>query len=249
MWNRAALHKPRQLNSWRKEMDTMAEHVKEKATEGRINILEAGCGITWSLDLDDVKYTLTGVDLDKDALDIRRNQKKDLDVAVLGDLRNVYFAESSFDVVYNSFVLEHIDGAEAVLENFVRWLKPGGILVIRIPNRDSVRGFMTRMTPFFFHVLYEKYVAGHKNAGKPGHPPFPTFFDKCVSNAGINGFCKKHGLIVKAKYGGGIGQPYRNKLISSLENLIYWTLHLLSLGGLSVRPTTLIFVLEKPQSG
>ncbi|MGH9955766.1 MAG: methyltransferase domain-containing protein, partial [Pyrinomonadaceae bacterium] len=75
-------------------------------------------------------------------------------------------------VIYNSFVLEHIEDASQVLQNSTRWLKPGGIVVLKIPDPDSVCGFITRVTPHWFHVFYYRYLLGARNAGKPGYAPY-----------------------------------------------------------------------------
>jgi SAM-dependent methyltransferase len=244
MWTAGKLPRPKQLRCWQEEMDTMAKHIKKMALcRGALNILEAGCGISWALDLDGVEYALTGVDLDKNALDIRKDRERDLDIAILGDLRNVCLQQSKFDVIYNSYVLEHIDGAEDVLENFIRWLNPGGILILRIPNRDSARGFLTRITPFWFHILYVKYIQGDETAGRPGHAPFPTFFDKIVSRNGIHEFCKNKNLVIEEEYGGGIGR--KNSLFPLIERIVCWVLHMGSLKRLSFNYPVLIYVIKK----
>ena len=166
---------PRALRSWKDEVEALSNIIKEQAKlTPDLTILEAGCGTKWGLKLEGVSYTLTGVDIDEDALDKRVNQRKDLDLAILGDLRTVKLEEDHYDVIFNSNVLEHVDGAEKVLDNFVRWLKPGGIILLLIPNRNSAKGFLTRITPFWVHVLFYKYMRGHKTAGKPGHAPFRT---------------------------------------------------------------------------
>jgi SAM-dependent methyltransferase len=238
--------KPKQLSSWKEEMDVMANHIKQKALKnGKLNILEAGCGTMWGLDLKGIEYTLTGVDIDKNALDMRKDQQRDLDIGILGDLSSVNLDENKYDVIYNSYVLEHIKGAESVMENFVRWLKPGGLLILRIPNRDSVRGFLTIITPLWFHTFYLRYFEGHKNAGQPGHAPFPTFYDKIVSRKGIYEFCKKHGLITRAEYYGGIGRKGR-KFFSLLSKLTGWIINFASFRKLSIKHVTLIYVIEKP---
>jgi len=229
-------------------METVANHIKQKACNvGALNVLEAGCGMRWGLDLDGVQYTLTGVDIDQDALDIRKNKRGDLDIAILGDLRTVALKESAYDVIYNSYVLEHIDGAEDVLESFVRWLKPGGILILTIPNRNSALGFLTRITPFWFHVFYKKYVQGYKNAGKPGRAPFPTFYDEVVSRSGMHEFCEKHGLVMRAEYSVGHGSQNR-WIFEFLESLLVWTVHLASFRRLSAKYACLIYVIEKPST-
>ena len=33
------------------------------------------------------------------------------------------------------------------LENFVLWLRPGGLLILQLPERKSVRAFVTRALP------------------------------------------------------------------------------------------------------
>ena len=155
-----------------------------------IRILEAGCGRRWSLDLTGVGYSLTGVDINPDCMKARR----DLDCQIVGDLRSVELDPNSYDVAFCSFVLEHIDGAEQVLTRLVAALKPGGFLLLRIPDRDSAYGFMARHSPHRLHVLFKRYVQGNKNAGKPGHGPFPVAYDHVVSWPGIVNFCNQHGL-------------------------------------------------------
>src|SRR6056297_204926 len=72
--------------------------IRERAqTASRLEILEAGCGRAWPFDLSGIDYHITGIDLDGDALEVRRNTRKDLDVAVVGDLQNASFPPRSFD--------------------------------------------------------------------------------------------------------------------------------------------------------
>lgn len=245
MRNVGKFPEPQQLGSWKQEMDTIANHIKQKACSDRaLSILEAGCGRKWGLDLEDVQYTLTGIDIDQSALDIRKNHKRDLDIIILGDLRTVAL-RSEYDIIYCNYVLEHIDGAEGILENFARWLKPGGILILRIPNRDSAAGFLTRITPFWFHIFYKKYIQGFKNAGKPGYAPYPTFYDEVVSRSGIYEFCEKHGLSMRAEYSLG-HQRKKRRVFVFLSRLLVWIVHLASFGGLSVKYSSLTYVIEKP---
>jgi SAM-dependent methyltransferase len=163
------------------------------ALPGPLEILEAGCGRQWQLKLS-VPYRLTGIDTDADALKARLEDKRDLDEAILGDLRTAKLAAGRFDVIYCSWVLEHVDGAERVLENFSEWLKPRGLLVVRVPDRDSLFGIATRCTPFWFHVGYYRWILGVKTAGTPGHGPYPTCYDAVISRAGFDRFCSKSGF-------------------------------------------------------
>jgi len=160
-----------------------------EAMPGPLRILEAGCGRHWPLRLS-VPYTLTGLDLDPDALAVRT----DLDRAILGDLRTAEFPARAFDVIYSAFVLEHVSGAEQVLERFLTWLAPGGMLILKVPDRDSAYGFLTRATPLWAHVLFYRYLLGYREAGTPGHGPYPTYYDRVISQPGLREFCRKKGL-------------------------------------------------------
>jgi len=208
-------------------------------------ILEAGCGSWGGIDLHGIQWVLTGVDLDQNALNLRVNQKKDLDVAILADLRTVSLNDDCYDVVVSNWVLEHVDGAEDVLKNFIRWLKPGGLMILVFPNRDSGYGFLTRIIPFKFHILYKQYVQGIKNAGKPGVGPYPVFFDKVVSRNGIYKFCEDHGLIMRVEYRID-GYPIKNPAVWFMVRSFLWCLYLVSLGQLTFDHRNLFYIIEKP---
>lgn len=200
-----------------------------------LHILEAGCGRRWPFEKGD--HTITGIDMDQHALDFRQKQKKDLDVAVLGDLREVQLAPASFDVIYSAFVLEHVDDAEKVLDNFVLWLKPGGLLMLTFPDRDGVYGFFTRITPFWFHVLYKRYVEGIKNAGKPGFVPYETFHDQVISRRSFLEYAAANGLSAREEYGFG----HVPKSVWAFIKLV----GLLSFGKLASDHINLMYVLQK----
>ena len=88
------------------------------ATNGSLNILEAGCGQTWGLNLHGINYHLTGVDVDRAALEIRKFKTKDLDEIIEGDLCTVELQDNHYDVIYNSYVLEHIEVRKLSLRTF-----------------------------------------------------------------------------------------------------------------------------------
>jgi len=209
-----------------------------------LKILEAGCGRRWPIDMGGIAFLLTGIDVDGEALAARKAGAGDLDKAIVGDLRTVSYPPQEFDVIYNAFVLEHISGAEQVLHQFDEWLKPGGVMILRLPDRNTVYGFTTRFTPFWFHVLFKKYVQGNRNAGKPGFEPYPTFYDQVVSREGIHEFARQHDLIVEEEYGlntylDGPG------IIKKLMCFYVWSVGKLSLGKLSSNYNDLCMVLRK----
>lgn len=233
------------LRDYQEGVALMEGWLRHKGREHQLRILEAGCGNKWEPRLDRVAYSLIGVDVDERALEIRRAAGRPNEELRYGDLRErQLFAAGQFDVVYNSFVLEHVAGAERVLENFVYWLSPGGLLILRIPDRDSVFGFVARTTPFWLHVLYKKHVRGVKNAGKPGFDPYPTFHDRVVSRRGIHAFCRRHGLTIREE-AGYAGYLPRRRAFAPFARALVRTISLLSLGRLDWRYNNLTYVIEK----
>jgi len=233
------------FDSYEQEVAFLESRVKA-LFDGRseLEILEAGCGRNWPLKLDGIKYKLTGVDLDQEALKSRVNEVRDLDEAIVADLRYLDLGSRKFDVIYNSFVLEHVEKAGLVLQNLYNWLKPGGLLILKLPDLNTVFGFITKMTPFWFHVAYYKYVLRRKNAGKPGFGPYPTYYDPIVSRDGIREFCNAHRFTIEDEYGFCTYQEERD-IRTQLVRIAAITISALSLGKLPWTHNILTYVLRK----
>ena len=159
-----------------------------------LEILEAGCGRQWPLKLSGLRYRLTGIDQDEAALNHRRDVIHDLDVCILGDLHDLKLDEDSFDLIYCSYVLEHVRDASRVISNFSKWLKIGGVLVVKIPDPQSVHGFFASHTPHWFHILYYKLILRQKTAGQPGYPPYPTRYSTSITREGFKSDCAANSL-------------------------------------------------------
>lgn len=212
--------------------------------DGLINILEAGCGQKWPLDLADIDYKLTGVDISKEALEIRKENEGDLDRTIVDDLRNVKLDREEFDIVYCRDVLEHINGAEQVLTNFFKWLKNKGLIIVMFPDRDSVFGFITRFSPHWIHILYRKYILKFPNAGKPGFAPFPTYYDKIVSRYAFHDYCKSHGHNIVLEYGFPLNWKKTGWLAPGIKVMLK-IFHYLSFGKLAADYGGLVYIIEK----
>lgn len=224
---------PTTVLSYEAELRLLEERIRAHAQAGvMLQILEAGCGREWYFRLDDVDYELTGLDLDAHALEARRSMKGDMKHTIVGDLRTAELEAGKYDVIYNAFVLEHVEGAERVLQNFVRWLKPGGILIVRVPDSQSVQGFLARVTPHWFHVMYYKWAWKQKDAGKPGFAPYPTVYEPVISRAGLRKFCTANGLVIREEYGVGNyerGYGWSRKVTPVIARIIsaltLWRIH------------------------
>jgi 2-polyprenyl-3-methyl-5-hydroxy-6-metoxy-1,4-benzoquinol methylase len=225
-------------------MELIQKYIKEKAeTVDILQIMEAGCGRKWPIDLTGIQYVLTGVDRDEVALELRKNIKKDLHKAIVGDLLTVSIPQK-FDIIYNAYVLEHIEEAEKVLSIFDKWIKNQGIIILLIPDPHSVRGFITRFTPHWFHVFCYKYILKIKNAGEKGYAPYPTYYSPVVSRVGIRDFCAKNHFLIKEEYGFSY-RVYGKGLIAHFIKPFAFLISLFSLGKLSYQHCNLLYILEK----
>jgi SAM-dependent methyltransferase len=247
--NRFGFPAPELLPSRQVEDALIAQAIRHEAKQGRpLKILEAGCGQKWGLDLTGIDYTLTGVDLDPAALRIRRDVTRDLDIAVEGDLRTVSLGGERYDVIYSSFVLEHVPEVERVLARFGDWIEPGGLLVIRVPDPKSVHGFITSATPHAFHVWYYRTIKKHPNAGKPGFVPYPVHYSAWISRSGIRQFARAYGFSLVGEYGDGYVRPgygFARAAIHVAKGL----LSALSLGRLTARHTNVLYFLRSSDAG
>jgi Methylase involved in ubiquinone/menaquinone biosynthesis len=100
---------------------------------GGSRILEAGCGTgqTLALFFDDCETC--GLDISEGALRLAR---KNCSNAVLGSIFSIPFDDNSFDLVYNSGVIEHFKDPTnvAAVSEMARVVKPDGKVVIIVPN-------------------------------------------------------------------------------------------------------------------
>ena len=224
--------------------DYINDYFENSSQHESIDILEAGCGKKWNLGLS-VKRRLTGVDLSREAIEMRMTRYNDINEMIVGDLAAVEIAKRSFDIVYCSYVLEHLDEAELVLDRFFDWLRPGGLAVLLFPDRDTVPGAITRFTPHWFHVAYYKYIEKFPHAGEPGHGPFPTYYDSVISREGIHNYCEDRGHKIMLEFATPVRIPASAGVLRPFITAFVKSLSVLSLGHLSGKHQNLILILRK----
>jgi ubiquinone/menaquinone biosynthesis C-methylase UbiE len=124
-------------------------------------ILEAGCGPGYYLRILSklgLELKLYGLDVDQNAL--IKARKIIGKMATNADLtKRLPFKENFFDKVFLSEVLEHISDDGKALNMIYRVLKPGGRLIITIPNKDH---------PFFWdpvNWVMERMLGRHIRVG------------------------------------------------------------------------------------
>lgn len=107
-------------------------------------VLEAGCGTSESLvKIAKIAKKAVGIDISRKALDRskvnfeRSKIFKEKYSLVLGDIQKMKFKDNTFDIVFNTGVVEHFDDDKInnkPVEEMARVAKKGGKIVILVPS-------------------------------------------------------------------------------------------------------------------
>ncbi len=208
-----------------------------------IAVLQAGC-TTADQDLDLAALRARGHDVDicyiDDESPVTRAAvagRPDLAAAALGDLRLVPLRPRSFDIVHCSLLLHRISHADLVLGRLVASLRPGGLLMLRITDPDSVAGFLDRRMPDVLRRLAWQ-------ASRPGQPgPHPAVYEAVASVPGIEAFLSRHGLSVAHRDQAGSPSRARHgraRLAARLVSRVSW-------GRLRCDHDELRYVVRRPE--
>lgn len=114
-------------------------------------VLDAGCGSgTNSIWLTQRGFGVTGIDFSDFALGKaeERARGEGLEGRIgfsRADLTNLAMTDASFDAVFCIGVLMHIPEVEAALDQLVRVLKPGGVLIIQEANANAPETYAFRL--------------------------------------------------------------------------------------------------------
>lgn len=135
------------------------KRVERLAKKGRI--LDIGCGRADFLQLMKERgWEASGLELDRRIEG--RGKRLGMDLRC-GSLDTVKFPEASFDAVTFWHVFEHIRRPEAALEECKRILKPSGLLVIAVPNIDSLQARISGRHWFHLDPPFHLYHYSARN--------------------------------------------------------------------------------------
>ncbi len=132
---------------WYAGMRRVALSVLERALDGRrgIRVLDAGCG-TGGTTIELCRFgEVVGIDLAWEALEPAR--RRGLTRLARASIERLPFRAGSFDAVTSFEVVYHLGVANdrCALEELHRVLKPGGLLLLRVPAHDWLRGEHDRL--------------------------------------------------------------------------------------------------------
>jgi SAM-dependent methyltransferase len=218
---------------------------QELGTREQPRVLEAGCGSISYLTFPADAY-LVGIDISQAQL--RKNSY--LDEKVLGDIESHELPTGDFDAVVCWNVFEHLPHPERALSGFSRAVSPGGLVILALPNALSVKGLITKFTPFRFHVWVTRHLVGRTLAGTEGNPPFPTFMRLSIAPGKLVKRAQEHGLSLRysSLFEDNKQQTIRKKLRidGARWRFIQRAVGLLTLGKIETARAQCIFVFQKP---
>src|SRR4029453_17000737 len=93
-----------------------------------------------------------------------------LDAAHVGNGESLPFEAGSFDLVFSDNVFEHVANPAAVFAEAFRVLRPGGLFLIKTPNRWHYVAMIASLTPLWFHRF------ANRLRGRPAEHTFPTLY-------------------------------------------------------------------------
>jgi SAM-dependent methyltransferase len=129
--------------AWAFGQDRRLQMIRQGAPLEGKRILDVGCGLGFYVRrLRDFSEDVYGVDVDPANVAEASETLPNIQVA---PAENLPFANDFFDVVLSHEVLEHVDDDRQAVAEAIRVLKPGGRLVIFVPNR---------LYPFETHGCY-----------------------------------------------------------------------------------------------
>jgi 2-polyprenyl-3-methyl-5-hydroxy-6-metoxy-1,4-benzoquinol methylase len=174
-------------------LSTGLQEFLDDATSAKstLRILEAGCGSRTNIRFDD-RVHWVGIDIS--AAQLERNNG--LREKIHADVQTYEFPNGDFDMIVCWDVLEHLETPEAALRRFAEAVKPGGLIVLKIPNLDSMKGRLTRALPHGVHVAWYQYVHGRRYTDREDGGPFRTFLRSSIAPSALRRFAAESGLDV-----------------------------------------------------
>jgi hypothetical protein len=228
--------------------DLFGRHTRSYAAENsgqRITILQAGCTTAEDLDTGPLRaagarLSISMIDEDTEVTRAAVAHHQGMREAILGDLRTVTLPPRAYDIVQCSSLLGRIENAELVLDRLSAAVKPGGLLLLRIRDRDSAAGFLDRVLPGpFRRAIWRK-----RQPGEPG--PYVGVYERLASGRGVQAYVLMHGLVIAERGAlggltGGLRRGPRGYLTAQM------LVARLSRGRLTSAHEDLLYVIRKPE--
>lgn len=155
-------------------------------------LLEAGCGSTSRLTLPE-NFRLAGIDISQKQLD--RNEA--IEERICGDIQTYPLTREKYSLCICWDVLEHLENPQLALQNMMGAIRGDGVLILAMPNLQSLKGLVTKFSPHWFHVWYYRTILGIADAGKNDTAPFKTYIKPETRPNDVVAALEKNGFAVE----------------------------------------------------
>lgn len=158
----------------------------------------------------------------------------------LGDLRAAALHPRSYDIVQCVRLLDRISHAELVLDRLVAAIRPGGLLLLQISDRDCAAGFLDRVLP----NLSRRRLWRKRQPGRPG--PYPAVYEPLTSVRGVSDYARLRGLVIAERQVRG-GQAGSHGAAPRWYLAVQRLVARLSRGRLTNAHEEVLYVMRKPE--
>jgi SAM-dependent methyltransferase len=160
--------------------------------------------------------------------------------AIVGDLRTAPLRPRAFDIVHCAMLLERVSNVEVVLDRLAGALRPGGILLLQITDRECAAGLLDRRLPRGARrALWRRY--------RPQTPgPFPAIYEPTVSARGIHGYTLMRGLVITSKTT-ACSEPAVKDRVTGVARAACALISWLTRGRRAADYDQLLYVIRKPE--
>jgi SAM-dependent methyltransferase len=206
--------------------------IRESLPDAPLDVLELGCapGFLGAILFQGTQWQPFGIDYAEDAEAYRRSFEQIGKTATLyqGDLFEVEL-DRTFDVVCSFGLIEHFRGSELdeVLAIHHKYVRPGGYVVILLPNFNGVH--------YFWHYLFDRPNLDTHNVGSMYLDTFRMFDDLGYSTS----FKGYHGQFRVWGNSSWVGNWFTGKSVAALSHLVSKTSRLLGRAGVKLRGRSL----------
>ena len=159
---------------------------------------------------------------------------------IVGDLRTIAMPPRSFDIVHCALLLDRISHVELVLDRFTAALRPGGLFLLRIRDRDCAAGLADRIAP----QRLRRALWGRPHPGQPG--PFRAVYEPAGSDHGIQAYMQLRGLVICQRETAATW-PAGPGLVVWAASAVRGLIARLTRGRLTDAHDEVLYVIRKPQ--
>ena len=154
---RIGLSRYRLIKLWVSDVNGTFDRVMGAYVTEESLLLDAGCS-RGDPDLPSLERARRVVGCDMDWPGLCANEQAD--DRVVAPMDALPFRSDSFDVIVCKFVIEHLAVPVRVFKEFLRVLKPGGVVAVLTPNRNSPFALMSALLPFRVKQAFKRSLFG-----------------------------------------------------------------------------------------